>query len=149
METTAMASRHEAAALRDGPAPLLLKAGGKVLDSRAERLGWLTPTPADLPLATLKRQFQEQGYLWLKGLLDPAEVRDFRGYAFRHLAPSGLILAGSDPREGLSGGDRFDKADADRRLMALVRSAAYEVVLRPAAAVALDGPVSGGPVLSA
>jgi ectoine hydroxylase-related dioxygenase (phytanoyl-CoA dioxygenase family) len=96
------------------------------LETRSQRFGWLTPTPADLPLAALKEQYQEQGYLWLKGLLDPAEVREFRGYVFRYLAQAGLILAGSDPRDGISAGSGFEKAEADRRLMALVRCAAYE-----------------------
>ena len=121
-----MLGRHEGAALQVAPSAPSLKAGGKTLETRPERFGWLTPTPADLPVATLKKTYQEQGYLWLKGLLDPQEVRAFRGYAFAHLAPSGLIRAGSDPRDGLAAAGVVDKAEADRRLMALVRSAAYE-----------------------
>lgn len=103
-----------------------LKANGKTLSTAPDRMGWLTPTPAGTPMAKLKAQYAEQGYLWLKRFLDPEEVRDFRGYVFRHLAASGLSARGSDPREGISGDGALDKSDADRRLMALVRSTAYE-----------------------
>lgn len=106
--------------------PIALRANGKTLSTEPHRLGWLTPTPADLPMARLKSQYAEQGYLWLKGFLDAAEVTTFRQYVFRHLAPSGLISASSDPELGVSSGTSVDKADADRRLMALVRSAAFE-----------------------
>lgn len=121
-----MSRADETAILEHTSAAPLLKANGKILETRSQRFGWLTPTPADLPLAALKEQYQEQGYLWLKGLLDPAEVREFRGYVFRYLAQAGLILAGSDPRDGISAGSGFEKAEADRQLMALVRCAAYE-----------------------
>jgi ectoine hydroxylase-related dioxygenase (phytanoyl-CoA dioxygenase family) len=103
-----------------------LVANGKTLSRAPARMGWLTPTPADLPMAALKERYAEHGYLWLKGFLDPAEVTAFRGYVFRHLAASGLVAPGVDPRQGLSGGSALRKDEADRRLMALVRSTAYE-----------------------
>jgi ectoine hydroxylase-related dioxygenase (phytanoyl-CoA dioxygenase family) len=53
-------------------------------------------------------------------------VMAFRGYTFRYLAPSGLVAPGTDFARGVSSGHAPDKSDADRRLMALVRSAAYE-----------------------
>jgi ectoine hydroxylase-related dioxygenase (phytanoyl-CoA dioxygenase family) len=108
------------------PAAPELRANGKTLSTAPDRLGWLTPTPAGTPMAKLKTQYAEQGYLWLKRFLDPDAVMDFRGYVFRHLADSGLVARGSDPRQGISGTDALDKRDADRRLMALVRSTAYE-----------------------
>lgn len=103
-----------------------LVAGGKTLSAAPDRLGRLTPTPAATPMAELRDRYAENGYLWLKSFLDPEEVVAFRGYVFRHLAPSGLIAEASDPRLGLAGPGEPDKREADRRLMALVRSAAYE-----------------------
>lgn len=103
-----------------------LTAGGKRLDASPRRLGWLTPTAAGTPVNVLRRRFREQGYLWLKGFLDPAEVVSFRRYVFTHLDGTGLVRPGSDPALGLSSGSAPQKDKADRRLMALVRSAAYE-----------------------
>jgi ectoine hydroxylase-related dioxygenase (phytanoyl-CoA dioxygenase family) len=103
-----------------------LHANGKTLDPASKRLGRLTPTPADMPLAALRRRYDEHGYLWLKGFLDPREVMSFRAYVFRHMDGCGLVAPGSDPALGLSSGEPPQRADADRKLMALVRSAAYE-----------------------
>ena len=104
----------------------VLKANGKTLSVAANRLGRLTPTPANTPMGELRARYAEHGYLWLKGFLDPAAVTEFRGYVFRHLADSGLTASDADPREGLAGSGEVDKSLADRRLMALVRSTAYE-----------------------
>ncbi|MEO8882033.1 MAG: phytanoyl-CoA dioxygenase family protein [Devosia sp.] len=118
-----------AAAVLLDAAPLsvpLLKANGKTLSVAGNRMGRLTPTPANTPMAELKARYAEEGYLWLKWFLDPAAVMEFRGYVFRHLAESGLTASGADPRQGILGPGEVDKSLADRRLMALVRSTAYE-----------------------
>src|SRR4029450_4730633 len=78
------------------------------------------------PLGVLRRRYEEHGYLWLKGFLDPQEVTSFRAYVFCHLDGCGLVAPGSDPALGLSSGKPPQKGEADRKLMALVRSAAYE-----------------------
>jgi ectoine hydroxylase-related dioxygenase (phytanoyl-CoA dioxygenase family) len=103
-----------------------LDACGKILDASPNRLGWLAPTPADTPLARLRERYDEHGYLWLKGFLDREEVLSFRAYVFRHLSDCGLTAPGTDPALGLSSGQPPEKNKADRMLMALVRSAAYE-----------------------
>jgi ectoine hydroxylase-related dioxygenase (phytanoyl-CoA dioxygenase family) len=103
-----------------------LRAYGRDLDPAPDRLGWLMPTPADRPVRALREQFHEHGYLWLKGFLDPEEVTAFRGYVFRHMDGCGLTAPGSDPALGLSSGQPPRKDLVDRKLMALVRSAAYE-----------------------
>ena len=118
-----------AATARLDVAPLsapTLKANGKTLSVAANRMGRLTPTPANTPMAELRARYAEHGYIWLKGFLDPAAVMAFRGYVFEHLADSGLTAAGVDPQQGISGSGEVDKSLADRRLMALVRSTAYE-----------------------
>ena len=103
-----------------------LSANGKTLDKSPARLGTLTPTPADTPIAQLHEQFRAQGYLWLKRFLDPAIVNAYRGRVFSHLAATGLVEPGTDPALGISATGAFDKSLADRALMALVRSAGFE-----------------------
>lgn len=78
---------------------------GFVLEER--QLGSLEPTPraecSDREL--LWGRLRRQGYLYLKGFLDPDDVRDFRRHYFESLAPSGLVREGSDPVEGIAGDD--------------------------------------------
>ena len=82
---------------------LTLVSNGFPLSQRPERLGWLSPTELGRPRAELWEQYQAQGYLWLKGLLDRREVLDFRGRYFAAFRDAGLpmIPAGTDPVEGL------------------------------------------------
>src|SRR5437762_517997 len=96
----------------------VLRAFGKELDPSPDRLGRLTPTAADTPVSTLREQFHEHGYLWLKGFLDPREVTAFRAYVFRHMEGSGLTAPGSNAAVGLSSGQPPLK-DVDRKVMAL------------------------------
>lgn len=103
-----------------------LVANGKTLVRTSRRLGALVPSAADLSMTTLKERYLEHGYLWLKGFLDPHEVCALRGYVFAHMRETGLIAPGSDPVAGLASAGPFDKGAANRALMALVRSAAYE-----------------------
>ena len=103
-----------------------LFASGSQLDTRPERLGQLQPSDPQEPLAQLRARFASDGYLYVKGLLDPQFVNAFRGWVFENLSVSGLLQPGTDPVLGLANKGGFDKSDADRRLMAIVRSAKYE-----------------------
>lgn len=135
--------RNSTAPNQQGDAGLVLRANGKVLDASPRRLGRLVPTPADRPLAELHEQFRTQGYLWLKRFLDPVVVLDFRRMVFAHLSDTGLLAPGTDPADGISAGD-FDRTAADRKLMALVRSARYEAFcMRPELIDFMDGFVGG------
>ena len=51
---------------------------GYTLDMTPERLGWLEPTPADIPLARLRETYRQHGYLWLKGFFDRDVILDFQ-----------------------------------------------------------------------
>jgi len=104
----------------------VLHANGETLDTSPHRLGWLTPTPAASPMKALRDRYREHGYLWLKGFLDREDVMAFRAYVFAHMRGVGLVAPGSDPALGLWSGRPQEKDKADRKLMALVRSAAYE-----------------------
>ena len=101
-----------------------LAAHGKTLP--AERTGWLTPTDPAIGVDAIRRRYQDDGYVWLKSLLPKAGVIDFRRWVFEHLAETGLVEPGSDFSLGIASAGGFDRSLADRRLMSLVRSAAYE-----------------------
>lgn len=113
--------------LSETPSGLVpLEANGKILSMAPHRFGYLQPTDAATDIATLRVQFQEHGYLWLKGFLKRQDVLDFRTWVFGHLMDTGLLEPGSDPMIGLAANGEADKSLADRRLMSLVRSVVYE-----------------------
>jgi ectoine hydroxylase-related dioxygenase (phytanoyl-CoA dioxygenase family) len=104
-----------------------LRSNGFTLDAGPDRLGRLAPSDLSHGMAEHRARFAADGYLWLKGFLPRADVLDFRGHFLAQFADTGLLAPGSDPREGIYGGDRgYDAELARRRLMELVRSAAYE-----------------------
>ena len=121
MSSSAAGVQREAAVL-----PVDLIANGKVLSTAQNRLGYLTPTDPSVGLETVRALFAEQGYVWLKGLLPRNGVIDFRGFVFSHLAETGLLKPGLEPSLGIASAGGFDRQLADRRIMSLVRSAAYE-----------------------
>jgi ectoine hydroxylase-related dioxygenase (phytanoyl-CoA dioxygenase family) len=89
-------------------------------------LGALEPSQPTHPVGELREQYQAQGYLWLQGLLPRAEVEAFRRYFFRAFEDTGLLAPHSDPVEGRWSGQAEDRKMAAKRLMEVVRSAAYE-----------------------
>jgi ectoine hydroxylase-related dioxygenase (phytanoyl-CoA dioxygenase family) len=96
------------------------------LDMGPSRFGKLQLSDPAEPLAQLRTRFATDGYLYLKGLLDPKLVNAFRGWIFENLKVSGLLQPETDPVLGHVNKDGFDKVLADRRLMSIVRSAKYE-----------------------
>jgi ectoine hydroxylase-related dioxygenase (phytanoyl-CoA dioxygenase family) len=106
--------------------PITLIANGKTLPTAPNRLGFLMPTDPAVGIEAIRKLFAEHGYVWLKGVLPRGDVIDFRGWVFSHLADTELLKPGSDPALGLAAAGGFDRQFADRRLMALVRSTAYE-----------------------
>ena len=122
-----------------------LRSNGFVLDASPERLGWLTPSDPGEGHTTLRARFDSNGYLWLKGFLPRADVFDFRRHFFGQFVDTGLLASGSDPVEGLYAGQEHNHDLARRRLMELVRSAAYEsFCLHPRLWQFLDA-FTGGP----
>ena len=107
-------------------APVDLIADGKVLSRAPNRLAYLRPTDSGVGAKAIRDIYEAQGYVWLKGFLRRADVVDFRGWVFSHLAETGLIEPGSDPSLGIASGGPFDRKQADRRMMSLVRSTTYE-----------------------
>ena len=47
-----------------------LAANGRTLP--AERIGWLVPTDPGIGIDAIRRRYQDDGYVWLKGLLPRA-----------------------------------------------------------------------------
>ena len=80
---------------------MTLTSNGYVLDESARRLGELDPV-ADHERHdrdALWDRLRRDGYLWLRGALDPAVVNGFRGYYHRTLAPSGVWDGAEDRAE--------------------------------------------------
>lgn len=55
-----------------------LVSNGYTLDMRPERLGWLEPTDAEIPMEQLRTKYRQHGYLWLKGFFEPEAMLNFR-----------------------------------------------------------------------
>lgn len=62
-----------------------LVSNGYTLNMAPERLGWLEPTDAGLPLERLQAKYHQSGYLWLKGFFRRDVVLDFRHFFFESL----------------------------------------------------------------
>ncbi|MDQ2713780.1 MAG: phytanoyl-CoA dioxygenase family protein [Chloroflexota bacterium] len=62
-----------------------LVSNGYTLERTPERLGWLEPTDAGLPLAQLREKYWQNGYLWLKGFFEQHVILDFRTYFIESL----------------------------------------------------------------
>ncbi len=66
-----------------------LVSNGHVLKMTAERLGWLEPSAASLPIEQLQETYRRQGYLWLKGFFEKDVVLAFRDYFFETIFAHG------------------------------------------------------------
>jgi ectoine hydroxylase-related dioxygenase (phytanoyl-CoA dioxygenase family) len=105
----------------------LLRAGGIALDNGPRRMGRLTPRFVAGKPSALREAFEAEGYLWLKGFLDRAEVLEFRRHVFQAFSNTGLLAPGTDPVDGIAAVVAGDTEDIGRRrLMEVVRSAAFE-----------------------
>ncbi len=105
-------------------AELQLTSNGYTLSNAPNRLGWLQPTADDQPLATLREQYNTQGYLWLKGILDRQSVLEFRRRYFEAFRQTPLLAPGSDPIEGVYSGEPVP--NFNKQIVEIVRWAAYE-----------------------
>ena len=103
-----------------------LTSNGYALSTAPNRLGWLTPSDPGASMKSLRAQFDEQGYLWLKGILDRDDVLDFRRRYFAAFADTGLVRCDIDPGEGIYDGANEDKNLILKTQMETHRWAAYE-----------------------
>jgi ectoine hydroxylase-related dioxygenase (phytanoyl-CoA dioxygenase family) len=86
----------------------------------------LTPTSPHQPIGVLRDQYEAQGYVWLKHLIDPAEVWTFRRRYFAALRHTGLVAADRDPLAGIYAGGGEDKRLVTEKAIEIARWAAYE-----------------------
>ena len=127
--------------LRDKP----LVSNGYTLSMAPDRLGMLVPTDPNRPMAELREQYAQQGYLWLRGILDRGEVLAFRRRYFGAFASAGLLAPGSDPMDGIYAGDGEDKAAVRRITGEAVMWAAYEAFCLARPIVDFYAAFMGGP----
>src|SRR5438270_11853938 len=73
-------SRKERDSMRSLVEPLV--SNGYTLEMTPERLGWLEPTDAGLPVGQLREKYRQNGYLWLKGFFERDVILDFHRYFF-------------------------------------------------------------------
>jgi phytanoyl-CoA hydroxylase len=57
--------------------------------------------PNDTPLAEIRERYARNGYVWLKNVIPRSDVYDMRERYFRTIAPTGLLAAGTSPRDGI------------------------------------------------
>lgn len=90
----------------------MLRSNGCVLDESPSRLGELVPVPdaERHDRDALWRRLRRDGYLYLRGALDPDTVTSFRRYYFDALTGTGLVRPGTDPEAGLAGDGEPDLA---------------------------------------
>jgi len=121
-----------------------LTSNGLPLSNAPSRIGWQTPHRPGEGIEALRAHYERDGYLWVKGLLPRAEVLDFREQVFSHFADSGLLSAGSLPRDGIAADSGENAPLAKQRLMELVRSTLYErFCMHEALAGFVDGFLDG------
>jgi hypothetical protein len=73
-----------------------------VNDGRLERewIGMIRPTTLDTPLEEMRRRYEEDGHLLVKGLIPREDVLTARRKYFEMLQPTGFLEAGSKPVDG-------------------------------------------------
>ncbi len=102
-------------------APLV--SNGYTLDPH--NIGWLEPSNPHTDRRILWQQYQDQGYVWLKGILPRDQVLRFRRRFFETFAETGLLAPGSDPVDGVYAGTPF-QTHPNKLITEVVRWAAYE-----------------------
>jgi len=90
----------------------MITSNGYVLDESPARLGALEPVPDNIRhnKEALWARLRKDGYLFLKGQLNPETVTDFRRYYFAQLEGAHVTAEGSDPEQGHSSPEPVDRA---------------------------------------
>lgn len=96
------------------------------LSMDANRLGWLIPSDPEDSIDNLRQQFAEQGYLWLKGLINTGRIMGFRERYFAAMQASGLLDTNASIVDGKYSFGEVNQNKANRAKAEWVRSAAYE-----------------------
>lgn len=99
-----------------------MTSNGYVLDESDTRLGLLEPVPASerFDRDALWTRLRRDGYLYLKGHLDPAQLLEFRRYYFESLGGANVYARGTDPVLGIAAAGDVDRAAMRRSLFDVV-----------------------------
>lgn len=90
---------HELLVYEPNHLPKLRSNYGNYLDNNS--VGWMRETPIDTPLEEMRRRFEEEGYIFVKGVMPREDVLDMRQAYFEHLAPTGILKPGTSARDGI------------------------------------------------
>ncbi|KAJ5357385.1 hypothetical protein N7541_004543 [Penicillium brevicompactum] len=72
--------------------------GGRI---SSEKIGFLRPTPKNLPVEQLRQRLKEDGYLFVKDVIPREDVLDARENYFKQYSETSLLEPGSSPRDGI------------------------------------------------
>ncbi|BCR86876.1 uncharacterized protein ACHE_30863S [Aspergillus chevalieri] len=67
----------------------------------SENAALLRPSDPNMPIEELRRRYEQDGYLFVKGLLPREDVLEMRRRYFDFLAPTGVLQENTDPVEGI------------------------------------------------
>jgi phytanoyl-CoA hydroxylase len=77
---------------------------------RPDQVGEMNQSSSDLPMDEIRRRYNEDGYVFMKGLLPREDVLKAREEYFKMLSPSGVLQPGTEPVEGIFDAEK-DAAD--------------------------------------
>ncbi|KAH7412122.1 hypothetical protein DE146DRAFT_266608 [Phaeosphaeria sp. MPI-PUGE-AT-0046c] len=77
---------------------------------RPDQVGELRQSSPDMPLEEIRQRYNEDGYVFLKGLLPRQDVLKAREEYFKMLSPSGVLKPGTQAVDGIFDADK-DAAD--------------------------------------
>jgi ectoine hydroxylase-related dioxygenase (phytanoyl-CoA dioxygenase family) len=106
--------------------PGSLTSNGYIVENTPDKLGWLTPTDPATPMRILREQYDAQGYLWLKGILNRDAVLAFRRFYFSAYLETGMIAPGTDPVDGIYSGGEVDQQAVRKVLFDFVKCPEFE-----------------------
>lgn len=66
-----------------------------------ESMGLLRPTTLETPIEEIKRRYNEDGYVFVKGLVPRNDILQARRKYFELLAPTNVLKPGTKPVEGI------------------------------------------------
>ncbi|OCK80634.1 hypothetical protein K432DRAFT_297285 [Lepidopterella palustris CBS 459.81] len=79
--------------------PKLRSNYGSYVDSNT--VGWMLPTPADTPIKEIRKRFENDGFVWMKGVIPRGDVLDMREHYFTHMSETGILKPDTSPRDGI------------------------------------------------
>ncbi|TVY55678.1 hypothetical protein LCER1_G004690 [Lachnellula cervina] len=77
---------------------------------KPQNIEYLKPTTPDTPIEEIRRRYNEDGYVYMKGVLPREDILKVREEYFRLLSPSGVLKPGTAPVDGIFNptGDSLD-----------------------------------------